>query len=82
MSPLTLAYIGDGVYELYIRETLLKKGTENVHNLHMNVVKYVNAKAQSQALKRLMKYLSDEEADIVRRGRNAKAYTMPKNADL
>ncbi|MDY0234846.1 MAG: ribonuclease III domain-containing protein [Gudongella sp.] len=81
MSPLTLAYIGDAVYELYVRTMILSR-EENVNKLHKKAVKYVKANAQADTLKRLEEVLTDEEKSIVRRGRNAKINTSPKNADL
>jgi ribonuclease-3 family protein len=81
LSPLQLAYIGDAVYELFIRTYLLKKGLP-VKNLHKEATKYVKAKAQSQIVHILEDNLSEEEKNIVKRGRNAKTNSMPKNADM
>jgi len=81
-SPLVLAYIGDAVYELYIRTLLLSKGNAPVHKLHKKSVDYVKAKAQSDIIHKMMEQLDAEEQDIVRRGRNAKSGTIPKNADV
>jgi len=81
MAPLQLAYIGDSVYELYIRTMILSKGG-NVNKLHKKAIKYVKANAQSASLERLEEVLTDEEKTIVKRGRNAKINTSPKNADL
>lgn len=81
-SPLVLAYIGDAVYELYIRTLLLSKGNAPVHKLHKKSVDYVKAKAQSDIIRKMMEQLDAEEQDIVRRGRNAKSGTIPKNADV
>lgn len=82
IPPLALAYIGDSVYELYIREKLLLSGVTNVHLLHGKAVGYVKAKAQAEGLRRIMDILTEEELNIVKRGRNAKSYTIPKNADV
>ncbi len=80
-SPLQLAYIGDTVWDLMVRTGLLYTG-KNVHNMHCAAVKMVNAKAQAEALKRVMEVLSAEEADLVRRGRNAHSrHGAPKNQD-
>jgi len=81
-SPLTLAYVGDAVFELYIRTLLLSKGNAPVHKLHKRSITYVKAKAQSDTIHKLMELLSQDEQDIVRRGRNAKSGTIPKNADV
>ncbi len=81
-SPLTLAYLGDAVYEVYIREFLVKKGNISAHKLHDLSKKYVCATGQSIAMGRLENILSEEEKQIYRRGRNAKAYTAPKNAGI
>ena len=81
MGPLQLAYIGDSVYELFVRTMILSR-EENVNKLHKKAVKYVKANAQAASLQRLERVLTDEEKSIVRRGRNAKINTAPKNADL
>lgn len=81
LSPLTWAYIGDSVYELYIRTNLVNKTKLKPHKLHIESIKYVKAKAQADILKELMEILTDEEKDIVRRARNAENHHLPKNAD-
>ncbi len=81
-SPLVLAYLGDVVYELYIRTLITSKGNAPVHKLHQSSIAFVKAKAQSDTIHRLMEQLTGEERDIVRRGRNAKSGTIPKNADV
>jgi len=81
-SPLVLAYIGDSVYEVYIRTLLVSKGNAPVYKLHRRSTDYVKAKAQSDILHRIMDTLSPEEHEVVRRGRNAKSGTIPKNADV
>jgi ribonuclease-3 family protein len=81
-SPLVLAYVGDAVYELYVRTLLLSKGNAPVHKLHQQSISYVKAKAQSDIIHKLMDILTPEEMDVVRRGRNAKSGTIPKNADV
>jgi len=82
MPPLVLAYLGDVVYELYIRTHIVTHSKASVHKLHVGAVRYVNAKAQSAVIKKVMDRLSEEEADIVRRGRNAKPGKVPKNTDV
>lgn len=81
-KPLRLAYIGDAVYEVYIREMLLRRKNVSVHKLHVESIQYVKAAAQSYILHEIMDKLTDEELDIVRRGRNAKSATVPKNAKV
>lgn len=81
-SPLVLAYIGDAVYEVFIRTLLISGGNAPVHKLHKRSIDFVKAKAQSDVIHRILEHLSPEEQDIVRRGRNAKSGTIPKNADV
>lgn len=81
-SPLVLAYIGDAVYELFIRTLLVCEGNAPVNKLHKRSISYVKAKAQSNIIHGLMNLLTQEEQDVVRRGRNAKSGTIPKNADV
>ncbi len=81
MSPLTWAYIGDAVYETYIREHLINTTNLKPHRLHVEAIKFVSAKAQAQILKRIQNTLTDEEKEIVRRGRNTQNHHLPKNAD-
>jgi len=82
LSPLVLAYIGDAVYEVFIRTLLVSEGNAPVHKLHKRSIDFVKAKAQSDIVHGIMESLSLEEQDIVRRGRNAKSGTIPKNADV
>ena len=81
LSPLTWAYVGDAVYELYIRTNLVNNTKLKPHKLHIESIKYVKAKAQAEILKRIEYDLTDEEKDIVRRARNAENHHLPKNAD-
>lgn len=81
MPPLVWAYIGDCIYELYIRTQLVNHTKLNPHKLHIEAIKYVKAKAQAEILARIYDDLTDEEKDIVRRGRNAENHHLPKNAD-
>lgn len=82
MSPLTWAYIGDCVYELYIRTKLINETNLKPHKLHIESIKYVKAKAQAELLQKIYDDLTDEEKDIVRRGRNAENHHLPKNANV
>lgn len=81
-KPLVLAYIGDAVYEVYIRSLLVSEGNAPVNLLHRRATSYVKAKAQSKIIHRIMDQLTQDELDIVRRGRNSKSGTIPKNADV
>lgn len=81
-SPLTLAYIGDGIYDLIIRSIIVGKGNTRASRLHQETSKLVRAQAQSEMIDLLLPYLSEEETDIYRRGRNAKSPTMAKNATM
>jgi ribonuclease-3 family protein len=82
LSPLVMAYIGDAVYEVFIRTMLISGGNLPVHLLHKRSVNFVKAKAQSDIIHKIIEMLTPEEQDIVRRGRNAKSGTVPKNADV
>lgn len=82
LSPLTWAYIGDCVYELYIRTKLVQATNLKPHKLHIETIKYVKAKAQAEFLERIYEELSDEEKDVVRRGRNAENHHLPKNSNV
>ncbi len=81
-SPLTLAYIGDAIYELVIRTILVEKGNAQVNKLHQRASKLVKASAQSEIIEKLKPYLTEEEMGIFKRGRNAKSFTMAKNASM
>lgn len=82
LQPLVLAYIGDAVYEAYIRTMLVVSKKTNVNMLHKMSVNYVKAKAQSDIVRRIMDKLNPDEQDVVRRGRNAKSVTVPKHAEI
>ena len=82
MSPLTWAYVGDCVYELYIRTMLINKTNLKPHKLHIETIKYVRAQSQAKFLKKIYEDLTEEEKDIVRRGRNAENHHLPKNCDF
>ena len=82
LSPLTWAYVGDSVYELLIRTHLVNKTKLKPHRLHIEAIKFVKAKSQADILKKLEEHLTDEEKDIVRRGRNAENHHLPKNANV
>ena len=81
-SPLTLAYIGDGVYELIIRTILVKKGNCSVNRLHKKASSLVKAGAQSAFMEVIEEKLTPEELSVYRRGRNAHSPTMAKHATM
>jgi len=83
MNNLVLAYLGDAVYELYIREYLINKGIVKVNDLQNESLKYVSAKSQSNHLKRLIdsNFLTVDEIEIVKRGRNMSSHNK-KNTDI
>ena len=79
-SPLTLAFLGDAVYELVIRTLVVGKGNTSPAKLHKTSSSFEKAAAQSALLDRIEEELTDDEMDFVRRGRNSKPRTMAKNA--
>ncbi|MBD7970939.1 ribonuclease III [Paenibacillus sp. Sa2BVA9] len=81
IPPIALAYIGDAVYEVAVRQYLLSKSNLRPNHLHQNATSFVSAKAQSRILSYIEEELLPAEADIVRQGRNAKS-NVPKNADV
>ena len=81
MNPLTWAYVGDSVYELFIRNHLVQTTDLKPHKLHINAIKYVKAKAQRDILEKIKDILTEEELDIIRRTRNAQNHHIPKNAN-
>jgi ribonuclease III family protein len=83
LNPLVLAFIGDAIYEVFVRTYLVdKKRDMSVHKLHVEAISFVKAHAQSEIIKKLENQLTEEEIAIFRRGRNAKSGTIPKNADM
>ena len=82
MSPLTRAYMGDCIYEKYIREYLVTNTKYKPHKLHIEATKLVKASAQAYILQKLENELSDDEKEIVRRARNTENHHLPKNATI
>ena len=82
LSPLTLAFLGDSVYEMFVRTKILSMGNRPANELHKIAVGYVKAKAQAQAAHKILEMLSEEETEIYKRGRNTNIHTVPKNADM
>ena len=82
LSPLTWAYVGDCVYDLYIRTKLINESNLKPHKLHIESIKYVKAQAQSELLNKIYETLNEEEKDIVRRARNTQNHHLPKNCNV
>lgn len=84
MNPLTLAYLGDSIYEVYIRKYLIDQGIVYVKDLQEEAIKYVSAKAQADFLKKLIDQhlLTEEELAVMKRARNYKSTHHPKNCDI
>jgi len=84
INALVLAYLGDAIYELYIRRFLIDKGINKVNDLQKEAVKYVSARAQASFLDKMMEneLLLDDEIDIVKRARNTKSISHPKGVDI
>jgi len=81
-SPLTLAYIGDGIYDLMIRTIMVERGNRATSGLHKSTSKIVNAGTQARMIEALTERLTEEELAVYKRGRNAKSYTSAKNATI
>lgn len=82
LSPLNLAFIGDCVYEMLVRERLVSEANRPVNDLHRESVKFVSAKAQTAAFKKIEPLLTEEETAVFKRGRNAKTGHQPKSASV
>lgn len=84
INSLALAYLGDAIYEVYVRKYLIDNGITKVNNLQRESVKYVSAKGQAKYLKTMIdnSFLTDSEINIVMRARNHKSHNAPKNTDI
>lgn len=84
LNSLALAYMGDAVYEMYVRHHLIQTGAVKPHLLHKQATAFVSAKAQNKVIHSFLESecLTEEELAVVRRGRNAKSGTVPKNTDV
>ena len=82
LSPLTLAFLGDAVFELLVRERLVKKANRQSKKLHAESIKLVNAVSQSAAVEKILPLLTEDEAAVYRRGKNAKVEHIPKGATV
>lgn len=80
-SPLVLAYLGDAVYELYVRKKLISIANTQVDKLHKSAVTFVKAEAQSEAFRKIENILTEQEMAVFKRGRNTKS-TVPKHATV
>lgn len=81
LSPLVLAFVGDTVYDLFVRTMLVTSSTNGVDKLHKTATSFVNCGAQSDSIKRIEHMLTEKELSVFKRGRNAKSHP-PKNADM
>ena len=82
MKPLALAYIGDTIFDLYIRSRIVLTTEEAPKLMHTEAVRYVKAASQAQMMKQILDVLTEEEVEAFKRGRNQKSLTVPKNASL
>lgn len=83
LNPLQLALIGDGVYEIFIRNYILSNDIDlSAHKIHVKAISYVKAKSQALIMHKLESLLTEEESYIYKRGRNTKSATVPKNAEV
>ena len=82
LSPLVWAYVGDSVYEMFIRTSLVNNSNAKPHKLHLESIKYVKAKAQAQTLEKIFDSLTSKEREIARRGRNTENHHVAKNANV
>lgn len=84
LNGLALAYVGDAIYEIYIRDFLIRQGLTKPNMLHKTATTYVSAKAQAYLMKVMLETekLNEEELLMYKRGRNAKSHTSAKNADV
>ncbi|MCI9136720.1 MAG: ribonuclease III [Lachnospiraceae bacterium] len=81
-SPLVLAYIGDAIYDLIIRSVIVGKGNARVNALHKRASHLVKAHSQAEMIQKLLPELTEKEHAVYKRGRNAKSFTMAKNATV
>ena len=82
LSPLVLAYIGDTVYDLFVRTFLVESSDLTAHKMHLAATKHVCAAAQAAAFRRIEPFLSEDELAVFKRGRNAHMGTVPKHAEI
>jgi len=81
LSPAVLAYVGDAVYELFVRTLLIERGVRRPDELHRQAVELVRAEAQARFVQEILPDLTEDERELIRRGRNSKAGHVPKGVD-
>ena len=81
-SPLTLAYMGDAIYDLIIRSVIVERANRSANDLHKKAIRYVKAETQAKMIQALLNELTEDEEAVYKRGRNAKSYTTAKNATM
>lgn len=82
LSPLVWAYVGDSVYELYIRTHLINFSNAKPHKLHLETIQYVKAEKQAKILEKIWDKLAEEEQEVFKRGRNTENHHLPKNGNI
>lgn len=82
LSPLTLAFVGDSVYDLLVRQHLVSLANRPVKELNSRKVTLVNCKSQAESMKAIIEYLSEDELDVYKRGRNVKVNTASKHSSI
>ena len=82
MNPTVLAYLGDAVYELFVRQTMVDSGQIHADKLHHGAVRYVRAEGQALAMKKMFEHLTEEEQVLVKRARNKKITSKPRNVEI
>lgn len=82
LSPLVWAYVGDSVFELFIRTHLVNNSNSKPHKLHLETIKFVKAEAQAKILDKIFDKLTEEEKEIFKRGRNTENHHLPKNGNV
>ena len=82
LSPLVWAYVGDSVFELYVRTHLVNTSNAKPHKLHLETIQFVKAEAQANILEKIWKMLTEEEQEIFKRGRNTENHHLPKNGSI
>ena len=82
LSPLVWAYVGDSVFELYVRTHLVNTSNAKPHKLHLETIQFVKAEAQARILDKIWNVLTEEEQEIFKRGRNTENHHLPKNGNV
>ncbi len=82
LNPIVLAYLGDALHEIYIRQYAISLSNQKPQQLHRFTTKYVSAKAQAKVLEKIIPILTEKEIEVVKRGRNAKSGSSPNRTDI